>query len=664
LTEEARSSTLAPLRQKRSHTKGNRVMHRSIRPLAALILLAACSKGAQTTTDAGTAACTTLADCAGNQVCLNSACVATCHATAECQTAATPTNVCEEGFCLAPACGSDAQCDTAHGQACLNGACGTAAASSEVASCEVTPNPADVRVGSTLQLSAVAQDSGGKPLHFTAANGGITWTSGAGGTIDATGLLTASAAGDIAVTAAAGSKTCTSTVHSYGAPSPSTAVRVTVINMHTKEPIAGAKVVGIFNSGNVTVTTTTIADGTALLATTPAAGFFPGDVHVFAVGYNYTSFVQTHSTDLLVPLAPYLPSTLRSGFSSHMCESKSDDPNTADATKPQCPSPEGEFAPLQDQGEAVHMAFFGSSIPNSLLDLSVDTLVGPMHSVTISIPGAGSKPLTLPYGLVLGIGSNFFGTNDPRVFAEGGVRALWGIGGNINLTKVVTILGPLLQPGANVDIGTLLPQLLGFFGRLEAGSVVGVTPPANAASGGTPTFKNQPIQLTTPMRLRVDATSPKLPKLDGTYLDGVIAVAGAMDYPLGFIPLGLTAGLSAKDGSGGVLDPTCDASAGTAPCDTNKIPLKFAPENGGSEGSKVAIALLALNFGGLTPGSATHVAVSGQVTVMDKVDYVTPGTAAPAVAPPDFMNLPPSNSVVVTKSTRNVAVTGDGDSGV
>jgi hypothetical protein len=432
--------------------------------------------------------------------------------------------------------------------------------------------------------------------------------------------------------------------------------------MHTKEPVAGAKVVGVLDSDGLTATATTVADGTALLATTPSGG--PYDVHVFAVGYNYTSFVQTTATDLLVALAPYLPVALRSGFTSHLCETKAGDPNTQDSTKPQCPSPEGEFAPLPDPGEVVHMAFFGSSVPNSLLDLSVDTLVGPMHTVHLSLPGTQAKDLNLPYGLVLGVGSNFFGTNDPRVFAEGGVRALWGIGGNVNLAKAISVLSPLLQPTVTVDIGTLLPQLLGFFGRLEAGAVVGVKAPPNATGAGAPTFATQPVQLTTPMRLRIDATSPKLPQLDGQYVSGVLAVAGALDHPLGFVPLGITAGLSSKDNAGGVLDPTCDISSGTAPCDTNKIPIKFAPRNGGTEGSPVAVALLALNFGGLTPGSTTRIAVSGQVHVLDNVDYAAPGTAAPTLAPPDFMKLPRSSSVAVTRSTRNVSVTGDADSGV
>ena len=47
------------------------------------------------------------------------------------------TDVCDEGICLAPACGSDSQCSGA-GQACTDGKCTTAVVPSQVASCAVT----------------------------------------------------------------------------------------------------------------------------------------------------------------------------------------------------------------------------------------------------------------------------------------------------------------------------------------------------------------------------------------------------------------------------------------------------------------------------------------------------------------------------------------------
>lgn len=614
---------------------------RRLSVLCCVLGLAACARGAA---QAKAETCTRSSDCSGGtSVCINQACVPTCHAQADCGGGL----VCEQGICLAPACGNDQQCQS--GQVCLGGACSSRPAASQVASCEVTPSPAVVHAGGTVQLTAVLLDAEGKALRFT----DIAWSaSGSSATVDAvTGVVTGAGAGDTTVTATVNGKSCTSVVHGYAAAS--SGLRVTVINLDSKEPVQGAKVV--LDAASAALVTG--SDGT--VSTQATAG--PHDVHVFAGGYNYTSYIQTTATDLLVPLAPWVASAQRSGFAGHMCDDVSDDPAC---------TPAEEFSQLTENGQAVHLAFFGSAIPNSLLDLSVDTLVGPMHSVNLSIPGGPAKPLNLPYGLVLGIGSNFFGdatrspkvpgTNDYRTYAEPGVRALWGIGGNLSLEEVLGVITPLLSGsgGANVDVGSILPQVLGFFNRLEAGALVGVQAPPN---GPSPTFASQTVQLTTPMRLRLAATSPNLPQSNGVTMDGVVAVVGAMDYPVGFVPLGMTAGISAKDGHGGVLDPTCDTSRGTAACDTNALPLQFAAENGGTEGSKIGVALLAANFGAISPGSTASVAVSGQVKVLDKVDYVAPPGAAPAVTVPPFLSLPASASLALSKSKRTLAIGGTPD---
>jgi hypothetical protein len=636
-------------------------MHRPFVALCAVVVLVACSKG-NSHPDAGTnqLACQVQQDCASNQVCISSVCVPICHSATECSSGL----VCEEGICLKPACGNDAQCGA--GQACINGACASAPAASQVASCSITPGPAVVGAGSKLQLTVVAQDSAGKALHFTS----FTWSAtGAGATIDASGMLSASADGDAIVTATVqgAAKSCSTTVHSYGAPATG-ALRVTAINIHTKQPVAGAKVV----LDTATTAQVTGADGTASYPNVTGVH----DVHVFASGYSYTSYVQTDAKDLLVPLTPLVTPSLRSGFTGHMCSSRTADPSC---------QPEGDFSPLIANGGGVHLAFFGSAIPNSLLDLSVATLVGPLHPVVVKlIPGDSCTSDTqckkgsvcssgrcypapnLPYGLVLGVADDFFGTQDYRVFADGGLRALWGIGGNLALRDVVAVLSPVFQGGGNLDIGTLLPALLPFFAQLQAGTNVGVTAPANATPGHTPSFSSTNIALTTPMRIRALATSPDLPKLDGAYVDGVLAIAGALDYPIGFVPLGLTAGLSYKvAGANGpkVLDPTC-TPAGDASCATGKLPMKMASENGGTEGSKIAVALLALNFGAIAPGSTQRVAVSGQIKVLDQIDYVAPPASGTALSYPPFMSMPTTASVTVGKMTRQVAITGDADPAV
>jgi hypothetical protein len=581
---------------------------------------------------------------------MNAQCIAICHSSTECKTAG---QVCEEGICLAPACGGDSEC-TGAGQACINGKCATAPAASQVDHCVITPNPGDVNQGSTTQLSVIAKDAGDKPLHFSQ----FTWAATGPGTIDQTGLVKGTGKGDITVTAtvAGGAKSCTATVHGYASVA-SGSLRVTVINMHSKEPVVGAKIV----LDTAPTPQFSGADGSYTFTGITGAH----DVHVFAEGYHFTSFIgvttsASAATDLLVPIQSYVKIARRNGFQGRMTET-CPPASSADSLSAVCEP----FTPLQSPGESVHLAFFGSAIPNSLLDLSVDTLLGPLHSVTITL-GGSSKPLNLPRGLVLGVASNMFGTSDYTLYSDAGKRALWGIGGNVNLASVVSALGPLLQTsGSTLDVGALLPQLLPLFSKLQAGALTGVEAPPPVADGQTGTTKPVDIPLTTPLRLRMAPVSPDLPKLDGKYVDGVVVVAGAMAYPQGFIPLGLTAGLSAKDANKAntakVLDPTCDASANPAACATSKLPFKMAPANGGAEGSKYGLALLALNFGGIAPGSTGQVAVSGLVNTMDTVKYTTPDQPAPAPTLPAYLNLPATSSVTVAKTGRRITIASNAD---
>jgi hypothetical protein len=192
----------------RIRKRSGKEMHRMIRSAPALfvaILLAACGKGKPTDNGRpGATVCSSALDCAGNQLCVNSSCVPTCHSTAECATGL----VCDEAVCLSPACGNDGQC--ASGQVCANGACSAAPAASQVASCLIAPDPAVVRAGASngIQLKVLAQDSAGKPLRFT----NFGWTATGHGAVDQNGVVTGTDGGDISVTATAtgSSKSCTS----------------------------------------------------------------------------------------------------------------------------------------------------------------------------------------------------------------------------------------------------------------------------------------------------------------------------------------------------------------------------------------------------------------------------------------------------------------------
>src|SRR5207249_4772489 len=75
-----------------------------------------------------------------------------------------PGQVCEDGTCVAPGCGSNSDCSA--GQICSGGDCAPAPTSSSVASCDVTPRTAPVEAGSTVELKALAIGSAGRGLPF------------------------------------------------------------------------------------------------------------------------------------------------------------------------------------------------------------------------------------------------------------------------------------------------------------------------------------------------------------------------------------------------------------------------------------------------------------------------------------------------------------------
>ena len=608
--------------------------------LALLLLcsavLTACSGSNGTPADAGSGGCTTPRDCPQTppHACIDQGgttkvCVLICTKNADCATG----KICEDGTCNSPGCGGDSDCGS--GMICSSGACTQPTQASGVGSCFVTPNPAVVHTGNKLALTAVVKDTTGTAVPFK----GVTWAASAG-TIDSTGLLTAGSAGTTTVTATAGTKTCTAVITVYAAATDSQ--RVVVTDSQTKKPIQGAFVV---LGTDVIGKKVTDASGVATF-TGVAAG--PRDVHAFAANYNYASYLGTTNTDVLISLPPAVPLAQRSGYQGTI--------NTDD------------FAKLNEKDQIVHLAFFGSGVTNSILDFSVDTLVGPSRHVVVKL--AGDHPVDLPSGLVIGVADDLFQTGTYKMYSEKGKRVLWGLGGNIDIAAILAAAGPLISGGGGtIDVGSLLPQLLPLLGKLQAGAIAGVEAPPDVAAGGTPTFQNQTVPLNTPLRLRAYANAPDMPKVDGEYVDGIIALAGTSAFPMGFVPLGLTAGLAAKDANGKktakVLDPTCDPK-GTVACNTSKLPIKLAAANNGLEGNPYGTVLIALNFGGLTPGSTGGIAVSGLVKLQSEVKF-TSADQSPVLldyGSRKFMTLPNTGAVTFSKGTRKVVLAADADASV
>jgi len=473
---------------------------------------------------------------------------------------------------------------------------------------------APVEAGSTLALKALAKDSAGRALPFA----GFTWSaSGGSATVSASdGVVTGAGTGVTIITAAAGnSASCNGAVTTFP-PIAAGQLRVVVIDADTKLPIQSAIVV---------------VDGTELSSTTDlqgqvtaAVGSGPHDVHVFATAHDYVSILHTMNTDLLVPLSRWAPLVSRPYFQGTMSAA--------------------DFANLSAQGESLHVAFFGSSIPGSPLDISVPTLLGPLSPVT-----------NLPSGLVIGIGQNMF-TDQYKIYAPAGKRVLWGFGGNLSLTALVG--APLLVGNVgNIDL-QVLSQLLPLVNKLQAGAVVDVD--VNSAS--SPIAASVPLN--TLLRLRVTPTMPRLPLQDGKYLGGAVVIGGALDYPLGFVPLGITAGLSQNlrgKTTGKLLDPTCDTSGGSDPCATGKLPMRLAPQGNGLEGSSWAFLSLASN--NLNEFSDSSLGLSALVKTAAEIHYVAQPAAGTTIdfTARGYMNLPGAGSVKLTKAKRSFTVSADAD---
>lgn len=600
--------------------------------------LQGCKGGNSSSQDAGPTSCTTFVDCGqagGPWQCTGGSCVKviTCSNASQC----TSGQVCEDAVCVNPGCATAAECGS--GQLCQAGKC---TSSSAIATCAISPKNAVVHQGQTVSLAVVAQDASGN----TVPSGAVTWSASTPLSVaDATkGSIGATAGGAGTVTAKIGGVTCATASVTAFAPVASATLRAVVIDARSKLPIANATVMLDANAAGKQKTG---ADGVATFA---VSGTGAHDVHVFAQDHNYLSFIQTTSLDLVVPLAPHtLPLTRRNTFTRKLGFS--------------------DFLQLSEQNSDLHLAFFGSAVAGSPLDISLDTVLGASHPVTIKGLTTSDITLNLPSGIIVGISTSMY--NDTAVMqADPGKRALWGIGGNLNLGTVASIVAPLISGGTATtptaqQILALIPQLLPLVSKLQAGAaVVDQGPDAAAGSAGSATAST--ISLNTLLRLRTAAKVSATPALDGNFADVALVIGGAVDYPLGFVPLGFTAGGAYQEGgknTSKILDPSCDTSGGKLACATSTLPLRMAAENGGTEGAPYGFLQVAVNIQGT--GSNTSVgAISGAFQVAPVTYQAPPASNSVDFTSNGFLTLPGSSSVIFTRSSRSFSVRRDPDASI
>lgn len=514
-------------------------------------------------------------DCGANQfdwICSSAgSCIPLCKSSADCP----GDEICEDAVCRPQGCGSDNDCP--NDQQCISGACEAAPQASAVASCQVLPEAALVKTGATKSFSVVAKDADGKTLAY---KGAVDWTvdeSDRGAVVD--GVLTGGAtAGAVKVQAKVGSTDCApASVENFATPA-TDKVRVIVADIATQQPVS-AKIV--FN-GDAAVEA---ADG-VFEFDKPAGAF---DVHAFPADdgddkFAWVSVYGTTSNDVLL----YTKKTLAPArFTGHMTARSFDN--------------------LSDIKGNIRLALHGGSIAGNIFDIELSSLVGELVETKIDIAQL-KDPVPLPEGTVIGLGEQMFrgaGDNPFAIVSSAGVRTLWGLGGNAELTKILEAVGPAINAsGGAIDIGGILTQLLPMLGRLQSGALTGVVAEAGKTTSIDGDDGLSKLKLSTLLRLRVDAELPELPRYktknkEGATVDmpfeGAVVLGGALNGTQGLVPMGLTAGIDENED--GKID--ADDVAGTP---AGKVALRVAPLHSGMETSQYVVLSLAASFGGLIGG--------------------------------------------------------------
>jgi hypothetical protein len=517
-------------------------------------------------------------------------CVRTCTKNADCNTAAGES--CEDAVCRPAGCGANSDCT--NGDECIGGACRAPFTATDVSSCRVLPAAALTVDGSTKTFSVISYGADGKVIAF---KGETTWSiDGTGATVAAGVVTGGNADGKYTVKATVNGKDCTSAAGQNYAAADANKQRVVVANLSTQAPVAGAKVV----MGAEEVSTD--ANGVALFNTKAN-----GDaISVFHNNYAYLTMLDVTDNDVVAFLKP----PAKAGKFSGSMTARS-------------------FDELSDLKGTVHLALYGGSVPGNLIDLQLASLLGELKPTTLDL-GSQQATIPLPDGTIIGLGEQMFKT-EYNVVAPVGIRTVWGLGGNADFSAITGALGGVISGGTeNLNIGEILTKLLPLLGKLQSGVIAGLD-----AQDGVTTPIGEKMKLDTLLRLKVEAKIPALPTYDGDKkFEGAIVLGGAMYYPQGLVPLGITAGLDGDPTGKDTTNPPdgfVDAND-TAITEKGVLSMRLAPMHGGLEGSKYGMVALAASISGLLDAGGTSGLVlsglveaggtfSGKSDVVTKVDF-------------------------------------------
>ncbi len=511
--------------------------------------------------------CSIDADCVNEQMCQARPCICTdghCHQTPPCTSDSDCDALydCVGGLCVPSVCRGPGDCEA--GKVCVGGECVDPGDPDTVYQVVILTPGGPIQTGQQIQLRALALTLNGQAIPGI----GFDWNSSETlrAVVDADGLLTGGTeAGDTLITATAQgtSPAVVSDPVTFKnvLAQASDTLRVTVVDRATRAAISGAQVMMVA-SGN-SETQTTSADGTATFSDPQASA----DIHVFDSDHDYLSILGTTSVDVLVPLPPRSNPAKAGGFTGQMT--------------------------IVGDGE-VSLGLAGVSIGGNLVDLNFGRLLGDIFTVTVSIPGVGSFPVSLPAQMVLGVsfqGYPFDIKTTYYVEGQRGKRTAWGMGGTLGMNTFQDIIG------SGTSISEILVRLLPYFAVFDHGlkpnvdifPIPRVVDTDDIDGDGDSSeirpdwtgFNSVDLTPTQPQSMSVFVTPPTLPMHGNTRISTAVLMAGAMNV-YGLTPLGITSEAADADG---IAEP---------------LMMKMAPAYGGLQAGRYMMLVLAVPSGDAT----------------------------------------------------------------
>ena len=463
---------------------------------------------------------------------------------------------------------------------------------------------------STMNLKAVLATTKGDVLP----GADFTFSVATGSAFSvANNVLTATAtAGEDTLTASAANQTCTANLTNIGK-APTGGLRITAINELSGALVSGVTFVVDTNgdgSGDITMSETAAGSGIYEANTAPSGSF---DVSAFVTDYNYISLVGVSSTDLIMPLSPRPNPEVTGGFSGEL-----------------------DFGPYEKNvGDGdIEFGLVSGSFPlKALLNFDFALFIGEMADTcdpdgdgpagdSADMPGCYEVSLSgfegvfpLPGGLIASLaGTPIKESYD--VAALSGRRFGWCLAGQLNLSDLSALLGPLLEglggddddddEGAGLDIGGLLGDLVPLFGKFAScarGNIplnevpysewetyvsndYGADRSDNAnfpkLDGGTGNYGK--LNVSQPLRQFTAFDVPNLPAAPASTnnydMEGNIILTGVNTPGQGFVPLGLGIAPDCSAEGEACLDRAENASDfdsvinGMTVCDWNQDPKK------------------------------------------------------------------------------------------